>query len=131
MSTWKIGIENCNHFVYYTEIYNNTEGCNSIDEVEEACQTISVDELVLSYNITMRPNPFSTSTTLEYKLKQPEIVQLSVYNQLGQLVYQHSEEQTQGSQQLHWKADDQPDGLYYYRLQVGEQITNGKLVKVK
>lgn len=77
------------------------------------------------------PNPFTTSTTLSYELQQPSPVQLSVFNQLGQLVYQHSEEQRQGSQQLQWQAVDQPEGLYYYQLKVGDQVVNGKLVKVR
>jgi hypothetical protein len=56
-------------------------------------------------------------------------MQLNIYNQLGQLVYQHSEEQAQGEQQLRWQAEDQPDGLYFYRLKVDEQVAIGKLVK--
>ena len=53
------------------------------------------------------------------------------YNQLGQLVYQHVEDQAQGKQQLQWDAQDQPEGLYYYQLHAGDQVATGKLVKVK
>ena len=35
--------------------------------------------------IKTHPNPFTNSATIEYELKQPSTVQLSVYNQLGQL----------------------------------------------
>ena len=77
------------------------------------------------------PNPFTSSTTIEYELKQPEKVSLSIYNHLGQLVYQTQELQPQGKQQLIWNAERFPDGIYYYRLQVGEQTANGKMVKVR
>jgi len=115
------------------EIYisDNAVGCNSQEEVEEACETISIEELNLTHRITIYPNPFSISTTLSYSQKQPSTVQLSVFNQLGQLVYQHSEDQQQGSQQLQWDAQGQAEGLYYYRLQSGEQVANGKMVKVR
>jgi len=77
------------------------------------------------------PNPFSTSTTIEYELKQPEKVTLSIYNHLGQLFYQIEENQSQGKQKLIWNAEGYADGIYYYRLQVGDAVANGKMVKVK
>jgi len=58
-------------------------------------------------------------------------VQFSVFNQLGQLVYHHSEDQQQGSQQLQWDAQDQAEGLYYYRMKAGDAIANGKMVKAR
>ena len=109
-------------------IYNNDEDCNSREQVIEACvDFISEDQLV--HDIDIYPNPFTTSTTIEYELKQPSAVQFSVYNQLGQLVYQHSEDQQQGSQQLQWDATNQADGLYFYKLNAGDQVVTGKLVK--
>ena len=112
------------------EIHSNAEGCNSQQEVEEACAS-SINEVSALYGIKTSPNPFSISTTLSYSLKQPSTVQLSIYNQLGQLVYQHSEDQQQGSQQLQWDAQDQPGGLYFYQLHAGDQTATGKLVKVR
>ena len=82
-------------------------------------------------NIKIQPNPFNTSTTIEYTIQQPETVQLSVFNQLGQLVYQHSEDQQQGTQQLQWDAQDQSEGLYNYQLHAGDQVATGKLVKMR
>jgi len=89
-----------------------------------------VEENILSNSLVLYPNPFAITTIIEYKLQQPEIVQLSIFNQIGQLVYQHTEEQVQGIQKLQWKAENQLDGLYYYKLQAGKQISSGKIVKV-
>jgi len=110
-------------------IENNASGCNSQQEVEEACASF-VYELGALFGIKTQPNPFTSSTTLSYVLKQPSAVQLSVYNQLGQLIYQHSEDQQQGSQKLHWQTENQPEGIYFYQLHSGDQVANGKLVKV-
>ena len=76
------------------------------------------------------PNPFTTSTTLSYKLKQPEEITLTIYDYLGKQVYQTQENHSQGKQQLIWNAEKYADGIYYYSLQVGDEVTNGKLVKV-
>lgn len=77
------------------------------------------------------PNPFSTSTTIEYELKQPEKVTLKVYDYLGKQVFQTEDNQSQGKQQLIWNAESFADGIYYYSLQIGEKVANGKMVKVK
>jgi hypothetical protein len=47
------------------------------------------------------------------------------------MVYQHAEDQQQGEQQLQWDVQVQPEGLYYYQLKAGDQVADGKLVKVK
>jgi len=111
-------------------IENNAEECNSQQEVEEACAS-SINEIDLLKGLTITPNPFTTSTTLSYELKQPEKVSLRIYSQMGKQVYQAIENQLQGKQQLIWNAEGYANGVYYYRLQVGEQIANGKMVKVR
>jgi hypothetical protein len=113
------------------EIYNNAPGCNSQEEVEDACETVSIDEVMFVGNIKVSPNPFTTSTTLSYELQQPETVYLSVYNHIGQIIYQTQENQPQGSQQIIWKAQRYADGIYYFCLQIGDTVASGKIVKVK
>jgi hypothetical protein len=111
-------------------IDDNAPGCNSQQEVEDACASF-MHEIGVVSNFEISPNPFTASTTLSYELNQPEKVWLSIYNHLGQLVYQTQENQPQGSQQLIWSAEGYAEGVYYYRLQVGDAVANGKMVKVK
>ena len=92
---------------------------------------VFINEFDKETNIQSTPNPFSTSTTIEYELKQLEKVSLMIYNQMGKQVFQTEENQSQGKQQQIWNAEGYADGVYYYRLQVGEQVANGKLVKVR
>jgi len=81
--------------------------------------------------ITIRPNPFTSLATIQYELKKPEKVIITIYNQLSKQVYHTEVNQLQGNQQLIWKTEELPDGIYYYRLQVGNQVSNGKMVKVR
>jgi hypothetical protein len=113
------------------EIHNNASGCNSQQEVEEACETVSVKELMLTDAILTHPNPFTTSTTIEYELKQPEMVILTIYDYLGKQVYQRKQNQRQGKQKLLWNDESLTNGVYYLKLQSGAQVVNKKLHKVR
>jgi hypothetical protein len=112
-------------------IENNATGCNSIGEVEEACETTSVDEVSILGHMTISPNPFTTTTTLSYELRQPDKVTLTIFNHLGQIIYQEQEYQQPDNQQLIWNAEGLAEGVYYYSLQVGSSVANGKMVKMR
>ena len=75
------------------------------------------------------PNPYKTSTTIKYILKYPETVILTIYDQFGKIVFQSQEKQSQGKQLLIWNANEYPRGIYYYKIQAGNQIVYGKMVK--
>lgn len=79
--------------------------------------------------VSSRPNPFTNTTSIEYELKQPERVTLTIFDFLGKEVYQLQENQTLGKQLFLWNAERFADGVYYFRLQAGNQIVAGKLIK--
>ena len=104
----------------------------NIEEIETLyAHPFYVQENELHEIIRITPNPFSTSTIISYELKQPEIVEFSIFTHLGKLVHQAQENQLQGKQQLKWDAEGYPDGIYYYRLQAGKNVAIGKIVKVR
>jgi len=76
------------------------------------------------------PNPFNTSTTIEYELKQPETIRVTFYNQFGKQMEVIEESQSQGLNKVVWIPGTLSDGIYYYRLKAGEQVASGKLVKM-
>lgn len=74
------------------------------------------------------PNPFNNSVNFEYDLKQPSTVQITIYSHLGKLVDLIQQNQFQGKQQVTWDASDQAPGMYYFRLESGDQVASGKLL---
>ncbi len=77
------------------------------------------------------PNPFSSSTIIEYELEVAGFVSLKIFNSIGQevkgLIY---EEQSAGKHLVQWDAADLPAGIYYCSLTTGDsRRTTGKLVK--
>ena len=80
---------------------------------------------------SVHPNPFTTSTTLSYTLDEPENVQFTVYNVQSRIVYQMQEKQSKGEQRIQWNAEGLPSEMYYFRIQAGEQVGGGKMVKME
>ncbi|MBC8321795.1 MAG: T9SS type A sorting domain-containing protein [Bacteroidetes bacterium] len=87
------------------------------------------DPLLL--NVVISPNPFYTSTTIEYNLKKSSIVQMSIFNHLGKQVDFIQQIQASGQQQITWNALGYPSGVYYFRIQAGEQVASGKMLLMK
>ncbi len=124
----------CNYLVAPNgelNLHGNAPGCNSTEEVLDSCDFSSVTIHDVMGSFSIRPNPFSNSTTIEYELKQPEHITLTIYDYLGKQVYQIQVNQPHGKQQLIWNAEKNANGIYHYRLQVGNDVANGKMVKVR
>lgn len=108
------------------------QGKDDVLEYAYNCNLVGKETLIRAQSVTVNyPNPFTTATTLSYELNKSEKVTLSIYNHLGQLLYQTQENQPQGSQQLSWNAEAYAFGIYYYRLKAGDKVANGKMVKVR
>jgi photosystem II stability/assembly factor-like uncharacterized protein len=88
---------------------------------------------VSSYNLEQNyPNPFNPITNISYQLKEEGLVQLKVYNMLGQEVAQLVNEiKSRGNHRLSFDAKDLPSGMYIYSLRVNEFIQNHKMTLLK
>ncbi|MCX6135091.1 MAG: T9SS type A sorting domain-containing protein [Ignavibacteriales bacterium] len=83
------------------------------------------------------PNPFNPSTTISYRLDKPAQVRLAVYDitgrQVESLVDQH---QLEGQYTVKWNASvhaasQLASGMYFARLQVGDQVAVQKMILAK
>ena len=69
------------------------------------------------------PNPFTSSTMINYSLPQESVVSLVVYNQLGQVVQTLvSGTVGAGQQQALFDGSQLPAGVYYYTLKAGNFV---------
>ena len=76
------------------------------------------------------PNPFTTSTTIEYELTEPSHVQLSIYNAIGETIYVAEEGiLPQGKHTFSWTPERLPEGMYYAVLRSEEGVSVVKMVK--
>ena len=95
----------------------------------------SQEPLVIGKDFNLRnyPNPFNPTTTIRFALPQIERVWLTVYNALGQRVAElvNAQQLTAGVHEYRFDASTLANGLYFYRLQVGEQIVTKKMLLMK
>ncbi len=114
-------------------IEHNASGCNSPEEVQDSCEAnaVSVVERYILEECHVSPNSFTISTTLSFTLSKPENIHFTVYNLQSQIVYTIEEWRERGEQQLQWNAEGLPAGIYYFRIQAGDKVGGGKMVKME
>ena len=78
------------------------------------------------------PNPFNPSTTISYQISQAGLVQLSIYNLLGQKVRELVDAtQSPGLYRVNIDATGLAAGLYFYRLRCKQGCSTRKMVIIK
>jgi hypothetical protein len=78
------------------------------------------------------PNPFNPSTTINFSIPKDVMVQIKVYNILGQEVQTLlNEVKPAGNYTLNWEGTRFPSGTYFYRITAGDFVQTNKMVLVK
>lgn len=121
-------------------IQHTVHGFSGTLIVEEANLTgiappkIVPEQYSLSQNF---PNPFNPETRIEYSLKKGGLVQITIYNQLGQLVRRLvNEQKPAGEHTVLWDGRNNEGvqlgtGVYLYRLKTDKFVQTRKLIFLK
>jgi hypothetical protein len=111
------------------ESISNVTVVNSNEEIN-ATLTASNPE---AYSIkSAYPNPFNPSTTLEMTLNISADVSVKVYNLTGQLVDVIAEGNfASGNYSWNWNAENLASGAYFISTQVGNEISQQKVMLIK
>jgi flagellar hook assembly protein FlgD len=81
---------------------------------------------------TAYPNPFNPVTSINYTLSGMDHVTLSVYNLMGQVIETLVDgQQDAGSYTLVWDAAQLPSGMYFLRMETGNEMFHQKLMLLK
>ena len=101
------------------EYFNETFKVNaSVTNVEEP----SVDGLPTKFALNQNyPNPFNPSTSISYNIPESGLVELNVYDMLGNKIKTLvNEQKSAGNYEVRFDASNLSSGMYIYRL-----ITSG------
>lgn len=105
----------------------NGKKYGTIVSVEDDIRKVKNFQLNQNY-----PNPFNPTTRISYQIPNDGLVNLVVYNTLGQVVTELvNEPQTSGKYSLQFNASNLPSGVYFYKLQTGEFNKVNKMLLLK
>jgi len=102
------------------EIHSNKTGCNSQQEVEDACLNLGVEFLTPELSLGVYPNPFSDKIIIETTAKSS----FSILNLNGQLILQK-----QITEPTEIDVDTLPRGIYIVKVTSEKNVKVGKFVK--
>lgn len=78
------------------------------------------------------PNPFNPSTTIAYSLNKAQNVKMVVYNVIGQQISVLVDGfKSAGKHSVKFNGANLPSGIYFYRLEAGDQIFTNKMMLIK
>jgi hypothetical protein len=78
------------------------------------------------------PNPFNATTTIRYSLPQKREVTFEIYNILGRKIETLvSGIQPAGWHSVAWDAENQPSGIYFYRIDTGAHMESKNCLLLK
>ena len=130
-----------------TRLIVSDAGGSAIDSnFHEALWTVGSDSFLLdndsvgpiSFSLSDNyPNPFNPSTTIDYSVEEPGLVDLSIFDASGRLVKKLvSESKNVGSYSVSWNGVtdsgvNASTGMYFYTIEVGSFTDTKKMLLVK
>lgn len=104
--------------------------CTLPNEVEEGEDLPLPDKLVLNQNF---PNPFNSTTTIDFIIPKSDYVTLKVYDELGREVKTiiNNVYLNAGYYPVRFEAGNLASGVYYYRMITGKYKDEKKMVLIK
>lgn len=123
---WRVRAKNDVGYSSWSDIFSCMTG-NQFVTVQH--QTSRTWDFALKPNY---PNPFNSSTTIEYQLPYACNVLLKVYDTMGRLITTLvAGRQSAGYHKLTFQAGELNSGVYLLQLQAGNLVTTHKLLLIK
>ena len=116
------------------EIITNNEMVILDPSKESIIYPVGISNLqspIPDFRMTNYPNPFSSSTTIEFNIEQPGNVEITIYNQFGKSVDKFTHHGQKGLNRITWDAGELPAGVYVCRITTGSKTASKKLVLVR
>lgn len=86
------------------------------------------DDLLILKNY---PNPFNNSTTIQFELSESGFMELDLWNHQGQRVgILFTGNKNAGRHQVLFDATALPEGIYFCRIQIGNEMITKKIIKL-
>jgi hypothetical protein len=99
------------------------------DPVPFTVKSVGLSELAGLSWFEVQPNPFQSTTTVQFGLDQARDVQLLITDVTGRIVLQQKIAATQGRNTFRWNGAELPSGMYFVRLETADGAVVHKVVR--
>ncbi|KAA3615811.1 MAG: T9SS C-terminal target domain-containing protein [Calditrichaeota bacterium] len=107
----------------------SAENYDNITSIDDDLQIELPGRFELSQNY---PNPFNPTTNISFKLANPNVTSLKIYNITGQVVATLIDKQlSAGIYIMQWEAENMSSGIYFYRLTSGTHSETKRMILLK
>jgi len=113
------------------EIYENAYGCNSQEEVEEACETVSIEDLLKENMFSISPNPCKGTASLKISNIEQGMMICDLYSIEGfKIMRLLNKEVMAGEHEIEVDLSELPAGVYVCVLKTSDRTEICKLIKL-
>lgn len=121
-------------FYYWRVRSHNSSGAGPWSETRKFKSGMtSVEDLMRELlDVTVAPNPFTTSVDIQFNLPNPEMVVLKIYNSIGQeMATLNSNTLGAGMHSFKWSPGNIESGAYFYSIQIGSYLEMNQMILIR
>ena len=116
-----------------TQFFNGGFNFSSMEFILTVTDIENESSAAYNYNLEQNfPNPFNSSTNINYSIPAASHVKIQVYDILGnEILVLVDEFKKAGKYSIHFSADNLTSGTYIYTLRAGDFLKQKKLILIK
>ena len=102
-----------------------------LEYIPDTIPNVTLEDEFQELGALVSPNPFTTTLRIDYKLQNPDKVNIAIYNNIGvQVKLLLNETKYQGSHQILFDASKLESGIYFCVLKTSEGVQTKKMIKL-
>ncbi len=115
----------------FVSIHDNSQGCNSIEEVELACESIGMDELRSEIITGLSPNPTKGFVKVQFSISKAQMVTLELFKISSVKVRTLlNEVKLPGNYEIEFDLSDLSSGIYFFTFETTQKTATIKMLKL-
>jgi hypothetical protein len=97
-------------------------------------EVVAITAIPKDFSIENYPNPFNPSTKIRYSVTSESMINLVIYNIIGERIEELKNEQQQpGTYEINWSGSGRPSGIYLLSIiesPINGSTNNSKIIKM-
>jgi hypothetical protein len=113
------------------KVYNTD---SFLAQITDFCDLTATHNLIIAAGQAINyPNPFRTFTTIEFSLLQATEVRIELFDAAGRPcgLIQDNTQMMEGIHRIRFDAAARPNGLYFFKITAGSEISIGRMTLIR